>query len=74
MIEHVQPNEETVQVILDSLRGDPFSADLTKGLADSYYSLGDHFHANLAYTAYAKLVPNGPKGQRVERALKEMGQ
>ncbi len=66
------PSEETVDIIGSALRSDPFSADLTNGLALHAYGIRNDFLANAAWRAFTKLAPNSPKTPRITKALEAL--
>jgi hypothetical protein len=66
----VAPTPETVDVLRETLRGDPFAADFTYGLAVHLYTLNRHAEANATFAAFARLAPHSPLGAKVSNALK----
>src|SRR5882762_764021 len=63
------PSEESIDLISSVLRTDPFSADLTNGLAMHLYGVADDFRANATWRAFTRIAPNSPHSKRIEKAL-----
>lgn len=66
------PSEDTVALIGSVLRTDPFSADLTNGLALHAYGIRNDFLANSAWRAFTKLAPNSPRTEKIKSALERL--
>lgn len=72
ILRNLPPSEESVAVIMAALRTDPFSADLTNGLALHAFGIRNDFLANHAWRSFIKLAPNSPRAKRVKAALEKL--
>jgi outer membrane protein assembly factor BamD (BamD/ComL family) len=53
-----------INAVLQALKGDPWSADLTFGAGVLYYNKGDEENAVKYFTRFMEIAPNSPVIQR----------